>query len=149
MAEIKFCRGSLEELSECGKTECCAFCDEKMTCAGRCPDSDGEEPCEDAISGDLVLMQATVPEALKTITDIAVQRKKLDEMEKAIKGQLIKAMEKHGVKKFENDLVRFTYVAPTTRTSIDSARLKKEHPEIAEAYQKTSKVSSSVRITVK
>ena len=41
------------------------------------------------------------------------------------------------------------YVAPTTRTTIDSKKLKADHPDIAEAYSKTSNVSASVRITVK
>jgi hypothetical protein len=42
-----------------------------------------------------------------------------------------------------------TYVAPTTRTTIDSTKLKKDHPEIAEQYSKTSNVSASVRVTLK
>jgi hypothetical protein len=40
-------------------------------------------------------------------------------------------------------------VAPTTKTTIDSTKLKKEHPDIAEQYTKVSNVSASVRITVK
>ena len=58
-------------------------------------------------------------------------------------------MEQYNVKKFENDSVKFVYVEPTTRTSVDSTKLKKEQPEIYEKYLKTSNVSASVRITVK
>ena len=42
-----------------------------------------------------------------------------------------------------------TYVKPTTRTSIDSAKLKKEMPEVVEKYSKTSNVKSSIRIKLK
>ena len=47
-----------------------------------------------------------------------------------MKEKLIEAMEKHNVKKFENDSVKFVYVEPTTRTSVDSTKLKKEQPEL-------------------
>ena len=66
-----------------------------------------------------------------------------------MKSKLLEAMEKNGIKLFENDKVKFMYIAPTTRTSIDSAKLKKELPDVAEKYSKTSNVSASVRITVK
>ena len=58
-------------------------------------------------------------------------------------------MEKYGVKKFETDEVTFTYVAPTTRNTIDSKALKAEQPDIAALYTKTSNVKASVKITVK
>lgn len=66
-----------------------------------------------------------------------------------MKQKLLQAMEEHGVKSFENAKVKFMYVAPTTRTTIDSKKLKADHPDIVEAYSKTSNVSASVRITVK
>lgn len=66
-----------------------------------------------------------------------------------IKQGLIKAMETNRVKTFENDLLKITYVAPQTKTTIDSAKLKKELPEIAEQYSKKSNVKASVRITLK
>ena len=53
------------------------------------------------------------------------------------------------MKSFETPEIKFTYVAPTTRTSIDSTKLKKDLPDVAAKYSKTSKVSASVKITVK
>lgn len=58
-------------------------------------------------------------------------------------------MDEFGIKSFENDILKVTFVEETTRTSIDSAKLKKDYPDIAEKYSKTSKVSASVRISVK
>ena len=109
-----------------------------------------EEKCEEQIEEtDLQVIQSAVPDVLKAITDITVQKKKLDEQEKVMKKKLQEAMETYGVKSFETPEVKFLYVAPTTRTTIDSKKLKADHPDIAEAYSKTSNVSASVRITVK
>lgn len=41
---------------------------------------------------------------------------------------------------------KLTYVSPSTRTTIDSKKLKEEEPEIAKKFTKTTNVSASVRI---
>ena len=76
-------------------------------------------------------------------------KKNIENDESALREQLLQAMEKYGVKKFETDAVTFTYVAPTTRNTIDSKALKAEQPDIAALYTKTSNVKASVKITVK
>lgn len=140
------CKITMEENRECQK--CCFFCDKKYTCEDACDEM--EEKCEEQVEEtDLQVIESTVPDVLKAITDITVQKKKLEEQEKLMKEKLLQAMEEHGVKSFENAKVKFMYVEPTTRTTIDSKKLKADHPDIAEAYSKTSNVSASVRITVK
>ena len=42
--------------------------------------------------------------------------------------------------------VKVTYVSPSTRSSIDSKKLKEEEPAIAEKFTKTTNVTASVRI---
>ena len=42
--------------------------------------------------------------------------------------------------------VKATYVSPSTRTSIDSKKLKEEEPELAKKFTKTSNVSATVRL---
>lgn len=137
----------MEINAECQK--CCFYCEKKETCNDACFNC--EENCEEAVGEEteLDVMNSAVPDVLKAITDITLQKKKLDEQEKLMKKKLQEAMEQHGIKSFENADVKFLYVAPTTRTTIDSAKLKKDHPDIAEQYSKTSNVSASVRITVK
>ena len=76
-------------------------------------------------------------------------KKKAQEQSDEIKKAIMKAMEDNSVYSFENEALKVTYVAPTTRTTIDSARLKKELPEIAEKYTKRSDVKASLRITIK
>lgn len=140
------CKVAIDDKNEC--TNCCYFCDKKDTCNDVCRDT--AKVCEEQVEEtDLQVIESTVPDVLKAITDIIVQKKKLEEQEKLMKEKLLQAMEEHGVKSFENAKVKFMYVAPTTRTTIDSKKLKADHPDIAEAYSKTSNVSASVRITVK
>ena len=77
------------------------------------------------------------------------QKKKAEAQAQELRAAIMETMEKNGVKKFENDQIILTYVESTTRTSIDSAKLKKDMPEVAEKYTKTSNVKASLRITLK
>jgi predicted phage-related endonuclease len=97
----------------------------------------------------LVVMKKDAAAVIKAIADLTIQKKKIEEQEKGMRAQLIKAMEQYGVKKFESDSVTFTYTAPMVRNSIDSAKLKKELPDVAAKYTKTSNVSASVKIEVR
>lgn len=143
---MKKCKIAMESNNECQM--CCFYCEKKNDCEDSCEGC--HENCEEIVEEtELDVMKSTVPDVLKTITDITVQKKKLEEQEKLMKEKLKEAMEQHGIKSFENEYVKFVYVAPTTKTTIDSTRLKKEHPDIAKEYSKTSNVSASVRITVK
>jgi hypothetical protein len=149
------------ESSPCGKKICCKSCDEKDVCKNICKVytdlaeigvdvEDAEVGCLEVEEQQEVMnLEQKCPAILKAITDICVQKKALEEQEKQMRKMLQEAMEQYGVKSFENDKVKFVYVAPTTRTTIDSAKLKKEHPDIVEQYSKTSNVSASVKITVK
>lgn len=129
---------------------CCGTCEDRGTC-GTCCNCHDHQNCPDAevIPDDLVLFQSTVPDAIRDITDLIKLKKQLDDREKELKAKLAKAMETFGIKSFENDLIKMTYTAPTTRSSIDSTRLKKDHPDIAEQYAKVSAVSASVRVSLK
>lgn len=143
---MKKCKIAMESNAECQR--CCFRCENQYLCKDKCEGC--HEDCEEIVEEtELDVMKSTVPDVLKTITDITVQKKKLEEQEKLMKEKLKEAMEQHGIKSFENEYVKFVYVAPTTKTTIDSTRLKKEHPDIAKEYSKTSNVSASVRITVK
>ena len=60
-------------------------------------------------------------------------------------------MTEQGVDSWEtrNKSLLITRVAPSTKPTIDSARLKADLPEIAEKYTKISNVKGYVRITVR
>ena len=131
---------------------CCGICGFKDNCGNVCPVCNvNPEKCEEAevITDELTQFQSSVPDTIGKITQLIKMKKQMDEQEKQLKEQLVKAMEHFGVKSFENDQIKMTYVAPTTRSTIDSAGLKNDHPDIVAKYTKTSNVSASVRVNLK
>lgn len=145
------CKIALDDIQEsvCGKTVCCYFCDERSECNNAC---DEHNPCEEQVEevDALQVMEKAVPDRIHEITKLMVQVKKAEERIAEIKEHLLKAMEEHGIKKFENEQISFTYVAPSTRKTFDKKALEKDHPELdLSKYNKDSKVKASVRIQVK
>jgi len=94
---------------------------------------------------EMSMVEAKISGAIAVFNEqLVLMRVKDTEMRKAIKV----AMRDNAAKKFENDIIAITYVAPTTRTSIDTKKLKEEKPDLWEEYSKTSPVKDSVRITI-
>ena len=136
----------------CGKAMCCVSCDQKETCLDAC-DLDPED-CKYAVNveekTELQVMQEVLPDKLQEVTDLMIQMKKAEAQITKIKEALLKAMEDNGIKKFENEKLTFTYVAPTTRKTFDKKAFEKAHPEIdLGQFDKVSNVKASVRIAVK
>ena len=88
-------------------------------------------------------------EAAAQIASFEAQIKLAKEREEALKGAIIEAMEANGILRLDSDILSITYVAPTTRESLDSKALRKDFPEVYDAYAKLSPVKASVRIKVK
>ena len=140
----------------CGKTCCCLECEEQENCeliCGYVVEGRFTNPksCENAVleGGEMVAFKEKTLNVIQTIAEIETKKKELDEVNKKMREQLEAAMEQYGIKSFENDLVKITYTEPTTRTSVDSAKLKKNHPDVYAECSKVSEVKGSVRITVK
>lgn len=149
------CKGILDHQYEvtCGKDICCQCCDQKDTCADIC-DEDDPNKCPLAVEveekTELQVMQEVLPDKLNEVTDLMIQMKKAEAQITKIKEALLKAMEDNGIKKFENEKLTFTYVAPTTRKTFDKKAFEKAHPEIdLGQFDKVSNVKASVRIAVK
>ena len=145
------CGVAMNDLPECGKDICCCYCEFKESC-GFVEPSCMSGSCSDQVyvPDEIVKMGTGMQTKLQEVTDVVVQMKKAEEKITEIKTALLKAMEENGIKKFENQQVSFTYVAPTMRKTLDKTKLKKEHPELdLDLYQKESKVSASIRIQVK
>jgi hypothetical protein len=108
-------------------------------------------------NGEIYQQALEIPEAelaelfkIETIIKHIEEQKKIAEEQAAeLRAALMEAMEQNGVTSFENENIKITYVAATTRASIDSTKLKKDLPEIAQQYTKTSNVKASLRITIK
>ena len=145
------CKDATAEICPKGLTICCGICGDREGCANACGYHVEWESCEhhEVITDELIQFQSAAPEAIQQITQLVIMKKQLEDQEKQLKYELTKAMEAYGIKSFENEHIKMVYVAPTTRSTIDSTRLKKDHPDLAKEYTKTSDVSASVRITVK
>ena len=83
------------------------------------------------------------------IADLQNKQKELINKNEELKEQIKLSMEENEVKKYENDFISITYVAPTTKNTVDSKKLKEEYEEIYNKCLKSSNVKSSVRIKIK
>lgn len=129
---------------------CCVFCEKKATCDKACSECNNTE-CANIQEAETSVTEFKRNEItlINIITAIENQKKALEEKSKTMREQLLIAMERYAVKNFEHGTLSVTYVAPTTKTTIDATRLKKEQPEIAQKYTKISDIKASIRITIK
>ena len=85
------------------------------------------------------------------LEEIDKKKEELNVMEgkvKKIKNILYGTMEKNGVKTVDRNKLKITYVAPSTRVSVDSKKLQEKEPEIYKKYVKTTTVAGSIKITL-
>lgn len=93
------------------------------------------------------------PEMMKWFADAEKKLKEIKKKEDELKEKLRQEMEEKGIPsiKVETDTYNatFTYVAPTTRSSLDTKALQRDFGSICESYMKESPVKASVRVTIK
>lgn len=82
----------------------------------------------------------------KELAEELLELEALKERVEAKKEEILGFLDKNHPKSFETNMLVVKYTSATTQTSIDSARLKKEMPEIAAKYSKTSPKKSSISI---
>lgn len=92
---------------------------------------------------------AEIYEAEKIIARAKREVKEAEERREQVYQAIMTAMEEKGMKTFETENIRITYKAPQERVTIDTAKLKKENPLVAKAYEKTTQVKASLVITLK
>ena len=83
------------------------------------------------------------------IAEFERRAKEIKDAEDKLKEAILNEMESKGIIKLETESFNITYVAPTTRESLDAKTLKEELPDIYDAYVKLSPVKSSIRLKVK
>jgi hypothetical protein len=84
-----------------------------------------------------------ISEVEKHLKDLTAQRD-------ILKDKILWLMKANQCEKVEIDgKVLITYVAPTTKESLDTKKLKDENPELYEKYVRQSDVKESLRITIK
>lgn len=128
---------------------CCAECPHVEGCNSRCELNPQE--CNDAVfeGTSLEVFQDKARAVIQKIGLLMTQKAEIEKQEKTMREQLQQAMEAHNIKKFDNDLIKITYVEASTRTTVDSAKLKAQQPDIYAKFSKTSAVKAFVKIELK
>lgn len=67
-------------------------------------------------------------------------------LEQELKRDLEEVMVEYGIKAWDNEVFKATYVLPTTRKRLDTKRLKEERPDLYNEFLSESNVKGSVRI---
>ena len=146
---MRKCQEAIESATSCGKVICCFDCDQRESCEDSC--SFSPEDCGAIIeeNNELAVFTSSVLAITQTIANISKQKEKLDAEDKKMREELQRAMEAYGVDNFENEYVKITHIGASTKTSVDSKKLKAELPDIYEKYSKVSDVKAYVKISVK
>lgn len=88
-------------------------------------------------------------EVCEKIARLEKQAKEIKRQQDSMKAEILDAMQKYGVIKIENEVLRITYIQEHDTEKFDSKTFKEENPDIYDSYVKLSKVKPSIRITVK
>ena len=100
---------------------------------------------------DLGVSEEELEDLEELMEDIKSKEEELNLLKEKVdkvKGILYDTMGKEGVKTVDRGKLKITYVAPSTRVSVDSKKLQKEEPEIYKKYVKTTNVAGSIKITL-
>ena len=102
-----------------------------------------------SVGNDVDKIVARVERFELGIAEFEKKTKALKEQQKEYRELLYSKMEENDIKKIDTGDIIITRVLPTMRKSVDSTKLKKEQPDIYEAYLKEAPVKGSIRIKIK
>ena len=95
------------------------------------------------------LFQTAALPILTKLADSETAYKKLSEQRDKLKTELLEAMDKYNINKWENEKFSVTYVKGSTTTTIDSKKIKELHPDIFQECSRISNRKASIRFNVK
>jgi len=104
-------------------------------------------PIEEIVIDDNKVVE--IAELEKLIKTLDGQVKAAKQKQDELKGALLQEMESRGLKSFEKGNLKITYVAPSTRSTLDSKAIKEKYPAIYEAHLKETEIKASLKITLK
>lgn len=94
-------------------------------------------------------LKLAVEQAETMLAEINAKQKEAEQSAKILREMIVKQMERQGIKTWETDKVRLTYIPAQDRLSVDSKKLKELYPLAYSNCQKLTTVSSQVRIKIK
>lgn len=77
------------------------------------------------------------------------QKKIAQKQAEELRSKLIYEMKRQGVKSWETDKIKATYIYPSERITVDSRVLKSKYPMVYKECTSLSKVKETVRITIR
>lgn len=93
-------------------------------------------------------LPATLKDAEDEIIKIETKLKQIEERKKELKEGLYELMVQHNVKKWQSEKLQIIRKLESTRESVDTAKVKKQYPEVYADCLKVSKVKGSITINV-
>ena len=88
-------------------------------------------------------------EVCERIISLEKQAKEIKKQQDSMKNEILDAMQKYGVLKFENEFLKIAFIPEHDAEKFDSKTFKEENPDVYDMYVKISKVKPSIRITIK
>ena len=85
----------------------------------------------------------------RAIINLETEAKKMKEARQQYTDFLLAEMQKRGVKTLETDNIKLTVKAAYTQKKLDSTRLKADHKELCEKYEKQIQVKESLIVKIK
>ena len=90
-------------------------------------------------------VQIYSPDEIEQIRAFMRLKEEITAIEEDGKRRALEYMKSNGIKSFDGDLFKITYVEPTTKKTVDTAKLKEDG--LYDQYTKDTDVKESVRIT--
>ena len=88
-------------------------------------------------------------EVCERIISLEKQAKEIKKQQDIMKNEILDAMQKYGVLKFDNEFLKSAFIPEHDAEKFDSKTFKEENPDVYDMYAKITKVKPSIRITVK
>ena len=101
---------------------------------------------------ELAMLEEDLPANLKDVENeivkLELNLKELEDKRNKLKDGLLALMITHNVKKWQGEHLQLVRKLDTEREALDTAKVKKEHPEIYKSCMKVSKVKGSLTIKI-
>ena len=108
-----------------------------------------EETLKTYVDADGITKVAVSDEFAENFKRFTQLQEKMEASLATFRKYMTEFLETNNIKeKQENNGLKFQYTSASTRTSIDSSKLRKELPAVADLYSKTTNVSATSKISV-
>lgn len=125
----------------------------KMVDCNRIPDEEVSKLLSCGVTGEQYpnpfTLPAEVAKAELEISELIMQQKEITDKLEQFKSRMLELMDEKGVKSWEGTNLKITRKADSVRSTFDSTRFKKDHPDMAAEYTKQTTAKGGILITPK